>query len=97
MNPTTEILKRISRSSADHKDGVFTRLYRYLLREDVYYTAYKNLYANQGAATKGIDDDTADGFGKEYITKIIFWIKDFIFFTRVIYRKFYRVTKNITK
>lgn len=71
MNPTTEILKRISRSSADHKDGVFTRLYRYLLREDVYYTAYKNLYANQGAATKGIDDDTADGFGKEYITKII--------------------------
>lgn len=71
MNPTTEILKRISRSSADHKDGVFTRLYRYLLREDVYYTAYKNLYANQGAATKGINDDTADGFGKEYITKII--------------------------
>lgn len=71
MKPTSEILKRISKSSADHKDGVFTRLYRYLLREDVYYTAYKNLYANQGAATKGTDEDTADGFGKEYIEKII--------------------------
>ena len=71
MKPTSEILERIRKSSADHKDGVFTRLYRYLLREDVYYTAYKNLCANQGAATKGTDNDTADGFGKEYIVKII--------------------------
>ena len=71
MKPTSEILERIRKSSADHKDGVFTRLYRYLLREDVYYTAYKNLYANKGAATKGTDSDTADGFGREYIAKII--------------------------
>lgn len=71
MKPTSEILERIRKSSTDHKDGVFTRLYRYLLREDVYYAAYKNLYANQGAATKGTDNDTADGFGKEYISKII--------------------------
>lgn len=71
MKPTTEILERIRKSSTDHKDGVFTRLYRYLLREDVYMMAYKNLYANQGAATKGIDNDTADGFGKKYINKII--------------------------
>lgn len=71
MKPTSEILERIKNSSANHKDGVFTRLYRYLLREDIYYTAYKNLYANKGAATKGADNDTADGFGKEYIAKII--------------------------
>ncbi|MBS3902283.1 MAG: group II intron reverse transcriptase/maturase [Dethiobacter sp.] len=71
MKPTPEILERIRKSSTDHKDGVFTRLYRYLLREDVYYTAYKNLYANKGAATKGTDSDTADGFGTEYIAKII--------------------------
>lgn len=75
MNPTSEVLKRISRSSKDHPDGVFTRLYRYLLREDVYYAAYKNLYANQGAATKGIDNDTADGFGSEYIAKTIEQLK----------------------
>lgn len=71
MKPTTEILERIRKSSSNHKDGVFTRLYRYLLREDAYIMAYKNLYANQGAATKGTDNDTADGFGKEYIDKII--------------------------
>ena len=33
-------------------------------------TAYKNLYANAGAATKGIDDDTADGFGVKYVSDI---------------------------
>ena len=58
MKPTSEILERIAKSSKEHKDGVFTRLYRYLLREDIYYAAYQKLYANRGATTKGIDDDT---------------------------------------
>ena len=40
MHPTSEILERITKSSTEHKDGVFTRLYRYLLREDIYYAAY---------------------------------------------------------
>jgi len=59
-----------------NKQETFTRLYRYLLREDLYYQAYKNLYANNGAATKGIDDDTADGFSEEKIQKIITALKD---------------------
>lgn len=71
MNPTSDILERIAESSKQHPDGVFTRLYRYLLREDIYYMAYKNLYANAGAATKGVDDDTADGFGVKYVSGII--------------------------
>mgnify|MGYP000862651503 CR=1 FL=1 len=71
MNPTSTILKRITESSKQHPDGVFTRLYRYLLREDIYCTAYKHLYANTGAATKGTDDDTADGFSVKYISGII--------------------------
>lgn len=49
----------------------FTRLYRYMLREDIYFAAYQNLYANNGAATKGINDDTADGFSEKYIANII--------------------------
>ena len=46
MKPTSEILERIEKCSSEHKDGVFTRLYRYLLREDIYYAAYQKLYAN---------------------------------------------------
>ena len=57
MKPTSEILERIEKCSSEHKDGVFTRLYRYLLREDIYYAAYQKLYANKGATTQGIDDD----------------------------------------
>ena len=67
MKPTSEILERIEKCSSEHKDGVFTRLYRYLLREDIYYAAYQKLYANKGATTQGIDDDTADGFSDFYV------------------------------
>ena len=57
MQPTIEILDRIRKNSRDNKEEIFTRLYRYLLRPDLYYLAYKNLYANKGAGTKGVNDD----------------------------------------
>lgn len=71
MKPTTEILARISENSLANKDEIFTKLYRYLLRPDIYFVAYKNLYANDGAATKGVNDDTADGFSEEKVSNII--------------------------
>lgn len=74
--PTMEILEKICNNSRKSKDEVFTRLFRYLLRPDIYFKAYQNLYANSGAATKGIDDDTADGFSEEKIAKIIQSLKD---------------------
>ena len=76
MKPTSEILERITACSTKHPDGVFTRLYRYLLREDIYYAAYQKLYANRGALTKGTDDDTADGFSEQYVQKLIQDLKD---------------------
>lgn len=76
MKPTSEILERIERCSSEHKDGVFTRLYRYLLREDIYYAAYQKLYANKGATTQGIGNDTADGFSDFYIKELIQSLKD---------------------
>ncbi len=71
MKPTTEILDRIARNSKNNKEEIFTRLYRYMLRPDLYYLAYNRLYRNKGAATKGVDDDTSDGFSEEKINKII--------------------------
>ena len=71
MQPTTDILERIRSNSGKNKEEVFTKLFRYLLRPDLYYEAYRNLYANNGAATKGVNDDTADGFSKAKIENII--------------------------
>lgn len=45
-------------------------LYRYILRPDIYFVAYNHLYANKGAATKGINNDTADGFSEDKIMDI---------------------------
>ena len=41
------------------------------MRPDIYFVAYKNLYANNGAATKGVNEDTADGFSEAKIDSII--------------------------
>lgn len=71
MQPTMAILARISKNSNSNKEEIFTRLYRYLLRPDIYFEAYKNLYANNGAATKGVNEDTADGFSEAKIARII--------------------------
>ena len=76
MKPTMEILARINKNSNRNKEEVFTKLYRYLLRPDIYYEAYRNLYANNGAATKGVNHDTADGFSEAKIAKIKFRLAD---------------------
>jgi group II intron reverse transcriptase/maturase len=70
MQPTMAILAKISKNSNRNKEEVFTKLYRYLLRPDLYFEAYKNLYANSGAETK-VNTDTADGFSEAKIAKII--------------------------
>ena len=71
-----EILENIKQNSARKKDEVFTRLYRYMLRPDLYYQAYQNLYANNGASTQGVNTDTADGFSKAKIDRIINMLTD---------------------
>jgi group II intron reverse transcriptase/maturase len=42
-----------------------------MLRPDLYYIAYQNLYANSGASTKGVNNDTADGFSEAKVSSII--------------------------
>ncbi len=88
MKPTSEILERIEKSSIEHKDGIFTRLYRYLLREDIYYAAYQKLYANKGATTNGIDNDTADGFSEEYVKQLIDELRNGTYDTKPVRREY---------
>lgn len=71
MKPTMEILTKLQENSKKHHDEIFTRLYRYLLRPDIYFTAYQHLYSNDGAGTKGVNEDTADGFSEVYVERII--------------------------
>ncbi len=76
MQPTMEILAKLRENSKRNHDEVFTRLFRYLLRPDIYFIAYKKLYANNGAATEGVNDDTADGFSEDKINRLIEKLKD---------------------
>lgn len=76
MKPTMEILTKLQENSKNNHNEIFTRLYRYLLRPDIYYIAYQHLYSNKGAGTKGVTDDTADGFSEDYIKNIIKVLKN---------------------
>lgn len=50
---------------------------RYLLRQNIiYFIAYKKFYANNGAATEGVNDDTADGFSEDKVNRLIEMLKD---------------------
>ena len=44
MKPTIEILTKLQENSVKNHDEVFTKLFRYTLRPDIYYVAYQNLY-----------------------------------------------------
>ena len=74
--PTIEILTKLQENSIKNHDEIFTKLFRYTLCPDIYYVAYQNLYANDGTATKGVNEDTADGFSKDYVTRIIESLKN---------------------
>ena len=45
MKPTIEILTKLQENSSKHHDEIFTRLFRYMLRPDIYYVAYQHLYS----------------------------------------------------
>jgi group II intron reverse transcriptase/maturase len=97
MKPTIEILDKIRKNSNSSKEEIFTRLYRYMLRPDLYCLAYKNLYANNGASTKGVNDDTADGFSTEKIENIIKMLEDETYMPNPVRREYIRKKQNSTK
>jgi len=47
------------------------RLYKLLYNKELYLLAYSKLYANNGAMTKGVNDETVDGMSMQKIEKLI--------------------------
>ena len=47
------------------------RLYRNLFNEELYLKSYSEIYANKGATTPGINDETLDGMSRNRISRII--------------------------
>ena len=43
MKPTAAILESIRQASKSNKEVKFTKLFRYMLRPDIYYLAYEHL------------------------------------------------------
>ena len=86
----------MKQNSKEHPDGVHTRLYRYLLREDTYYSAYQKLYSNKGAATKGTDNDTADGFGKKYVDRLVAELSNGTYKPKPVRREYIRKQKLLS-
>ena len=54
----------------------FQRLYRNLYNPGFYLLAYKNIYANSGSMTPGVDGITVDGMSSQRIAKLIESLKD---------------------
>lgn len=92
-NQQWKILTKLQENSKKNHDEVFTRLYRYLLRPDIYYVAYQHLYSNKGAGTKGVTDDTADGFSEIYIENIIEALKNEMYQPKPVRRTYIKKIK----
>lgn len=54
----------------------YERLYRNLYNPEFYLVAYKNVYANDGSMTPGMDGNTIDGMSSRRIEGIIASLKD---------------------
>ncbi|MDR2707538.1 MAG: maturase [Nitrososphaerota archaeon] len=73
MRDAEKILSIISERGKNQKP--LERIYRLLFNEEFYLIAYQNIYANKGAITKGINNDTVDGMSIKKITAIISKLK----------------------
>lgn len=73
-NPENVLISLTKHSN--QKDYKYERLYRLLYNEEMYLTAYQNIYSNNGSMTKGTDNKTVDGMSIKRIQNIISSLKD---------------------
>lgn len=75
MRNPTDVLNSLSDKSKN-PNYKFKRLYRNLYNPEFYMMAYKNIYANDGSMTPGVDGATMDGMSSRRIDGIIQSLKD---------------------
>ncbi|MBD3108886.1 group II intron reverse transcriptase/maturase [Bacillus sp. AGMB 02131] len=61
---------------ANKENYKYNRLYRHMYNEEFYIKAYAKLSRNRGSSTKGVDNETADGFSIETVQRLIASLKD---------------------
>ena len=70
MRKPTDVLNSLSSKSKDTQYK-YRRLYRNLYNPEFYLLAYKNIYANDGSTTPGMDGTSLDGMSLKRIDRII--------------------------
>ena len=75
MRNPADVLNSLSDKSKDPSYR-FERLYRNLYNPEFYMLAYRNVYANGGSMTPGVNGITVDGMSNRRIERIIASIKD---------------------
>lgn len=75
MRNPTDVLNSLSDKSKN-PEYRFQRLYRNLYNPDFYLLAYKNIDANGGSMTPGVNGITIDGMSSQRIAKLIESLKD---------------------
>lgn len=75
MRNPTDVLNSLSKQSKN-PTYKFQRLYRNLYNPEFYLLAYKNIYANEGSMTPGVDGETLDGMSSPRIKRTISALQD---------------------
>lgn len=75
MQNAETVLSILKQKSEHDENYKFNRLYRNLFNEDFYLQAYQTIYAKEGNMTKGVDQNTIDGFNRKQIKQLIDHLK----------------------
>ncbi len=70
MRSPDKVLNSLTKHSGN-LDYKFERLYKVLFNEEMYYTAYQNIYHKEGNMTAGVDGSTIDGMSMPRIERLI--------------------------
>lgn len=62
--------------NASKKGYPIRNLYRLMYIKEIWYEAYANIYSNEGAMTKGINESTLDGFSDMRVERIAKALKE---------------------